>query len=100
MNFMNVSFAETSRTFPRERENIGQQADGRDAINDPRNTRGIHFGTSPPIVSLLTIRLEIRLFYFRCLSRCRYIYGENMSWWKKGLEIRIQVRSQELILKK
>ena len=61
------------------RRDFWPTADGRDPINDPRNTRGTHFGTSPLIVSLRTIRLEIRLSYFRCLSRCRYIYGENMS---------------------
>ena len=65
--------------FPKGKGKHWPTADGCDPINDPRNTRGTHFGTSPLIVSLQTIRLEIRLSYFRCLSRCRYIYGENMS---------------------
>ena len=57
MNFMNVSFAETSGTFPREREKHWPIADGRDHINNPRNTCGTQFGTSPLIVSLETIRI-------------------------------------------
>ena len=49
MNFMNVSFAETSGTFPRERENIGQQLTGAIPLTIPETPVG-HI--SAPVLSL------------------------------------------------
>ena len=49
MNFMNVSFAETSGTFPREREKHWPTADGRDPLTIPETPVG-HI--SAPVLSL------------------------------------------------
>lgn len=49
MNFMNVSFEKTSGTFPRERENIGQQLTGAIPLTIPETPAG---RISAPVLSL------------------------------------------------
>ena len=49
MNFMNVSFAETSGTFPRERENIAHQLTGAMSLTIPETPVGY---ISAPVLQL------------------------------------------------
>ena len=50
-NWVELTFAKTSGTVPRDREQNWPIADRRVASNDPRNTRGIHFGSISYLVS-------------------------------------------------
>ena len=50
-NWVELTFAKTSGTVPRDRRKNWPLADRRVASNDPRNTRGIHFGSIFHLVS-------------------------------------------------